>query len=115
MGELLGEFTLEIFDEFFVAYRVTNNMTPEALLALKHFLTALNAFFDLFEDLTEDMIMDKVKIYWYSYTNKVASGDYIRAKSKYYYELEFSNVSINMSEEETQTYNTDDGTCFGKV
>ena len=45
----------------------------------------------------------------------VASGDYIRAKSRYYNQPEFSNVSIKMSEEELDDYNTDEGTCFGKV
>ncbi len=45
----------------------------------------------------------------------VASGDYIRAKSRYYNQPEFSNVSIKMSEEEVDDYNTDEGSCFGKV
>jgi hypothetical protein len=115
MGGLLGEFTLETFNEFFNAYKATNVMAPEALMVLEHFFPALNEFFDLCDNLTEDMIMDHVKVYWYSYTNMVASSDYIRAKSKHYYEPEFSNVSINMSEEDTQNYNTDDGACFGKV
>jgi hypothetical protein len=39
----------------------------------------------------------------------------IRAKSMYYNELAFSDVSINMSEEESEDYNTDEGACFGKV
>ena len=45
-----------------------------------------------------------------------ASRDSIRAVSKYYNEPEFSNVSINMNmEKEADDYNTDEGTCFGKV
>ena len=44
-----------------------------------------------------------------------ASGDYIRAVSKYYNEPEFSDVSINMNVEEVEDYNTNEGTCFGKV
>lgn len=115
MGELLGKFTLAMFDEFFDAFKMTNSMAPEALLALEHFVPALNEFFELCDNLTDDMIMDHVKVYWYSYTNMVASGDYIRAKSKHYYEPEFSNVSVNMNEEESENYNTDDGACFGKV
>ena len=33
----------------------------------------------------------------------------------YYNEPSFSNVSINMSEDETEEYNTDADACFGKV
>jgi hypothetical protein len=46
---------------------------------------------------------------------KALNGDCIGVVSKYYNEPEFSNVSINMNVEETDNYNTDDGTCFGKV
>lgn len=114
MNGLLDTFSLETFDEFFIAYKAINSLAPEALMAFEHFLPALNTFFDLYDDLTEDMV-NNTKIYWYSYTNSVASGDYIRAQSKYYYGPEFSNVSINMSEEEIKDYNTDEGICFGKV
>ena len=33
----------------------------------------------------------------------------------YYNEPSFSDVSINMSEEEIEDYNTDMSACFGKV
>ena len=33
----------------------------------------------------------------------------------YYNEPSFSDVSINMSEEESEDYNTYEGACFGKV
>ena len=33
----------------------------------------------------------------------------------YYNELAFSDVSINMSGDETEEYNTDASACFGKV
>ena len=75
----------------------------------------LNAFFDLVDDLHEETIINNTSISWYSYTNVAASGDYIRAVSKYYNEPEFSNVSINMSVDEADDYNMDKGTCFGKV
>lgn len=104
-----------MFDEFFAAYKATNTLAPDALMALDHFLPALNEFFDLCDDLNQDMVTNNTKINWYSYTNMVASGDYIRAKSRYYNQPEFSNVSIKMSEEELDDYNTDEGTCFGKV
>ena len=60
-------------------------------------------------------MVGKIKISWYSYTNISSSGDYIRAKSMYYNEPSFSDVSINMSEEESEDYNTYEGACFGKV
>ncbi|RGB43846.1 hypothetical protein C1646_808980 [Rhizophagus diaphanus] len=59
-----------------------------------------------------------LKIYsttWYSYTNITSSKDYIRATSRYYNEPSFSNMLINMSEEESEDYNTYEGACFGKA
>ena len=112
MSGLLGTFLLKDFDDFFDNYKSENVLADEALMALKHFLPALNDFFDLCENLTD---ANNSKISWYSYTNITSNGDYIRAKSKYYNEPSFSNVSINMNEEETEDYNTDKGACFGKV
>ena len=112
MNGLLGTFFLKDFDTFFINYKSNNILANEALTALTHFLPALNEFFDLCEDLTS---VENTKIRWYSYTHITSSGDYIRAKSKYYNKLSFSDVSINMSEEESEDYNTYDGACFGKV
>jgi hypothetical protein len=114
MNGLLGAFLLKDFDTFFNNYKLTNILASEALIALERFISALNEFFDLCDDLTEEMIGDS-KISWYSYTNITPSGDYIRAKSMYYNGPSFSDVSINMSEEESEDYNTYDGACFGKV
>ena len=115
MNGLLGRFSLEKFEEFFNKYKLNNTLAREALTALEQFLPSLNEFFDLCEDLTEEMLNGNTEISWYSYANVESSGDYIRAKSMYYNEPSFSNVSINMSVEEVEDYNTDDGTCFGKV
>lgn len=106
---------LENSDRFFNEYKEKHSLAAEALLALEHFLTTLNSFFDLVDDLNEEIISNNTNISWYNYTNLTASGDYIRAASKYYKEPEFSNVSINMNVEEADDYNTDKGTCFGKV
>jgi hypothetical protein len=114
MNGLIGTFSLLAFDDYVAAYKATNTLAPEALMAFDHFLPALNEFFNLCEDLNEDMVAN-TNITWYSYTNMVASSNYIRAKSKYYNQPEFSNVSINMSEEEVDDYITDEGLCFGKV
>ena len=89
-------------------------MANETLLAVDNFISTLNEFFDLCDGLTEEMV-GETKISWYSYTNISSSGDYIRAKSMYYNEPSFSDVSINMSEEESEDYNTYEGACFGKV
>ena len=75
----------------------------------------MSEFFDLDDDLNEELIANNTNIAWYSHTNMSASGDYIRAVSKYYNEPEFSDVSINMNVEEVEDYNTNEGTCFGKV
>ena len=112
MNGLLGTFFLKNFNEFFNNYKSTNVLADEAIMALEYFLPALNEFFDLCEDLSN---VENAKIRWYGYTNITFSGDYIRAKSRYYNEPSFSDVSINMSEEESEDYNTDEGACFGKI
>src|SRR2546429_3584982 len=114
MNGLLGTFYLQDFNSFFDNYKSKNILANEALLALEHFILTLNEFFDLCDGLTEEMAKD-TKINWYSYTNISSSGDYIRAKSKYYGGPSFSDVSINMSEEESEDYNTHEDACFGKV
>src|SRR2546429_6793928 len=105
MNGLLGTFFLQDFDSFFDNYKSKNILANEALLALEHFIPTLNEFFDLCDSLTEEMAKD-TKINWYSYTNISSSGDYIRAKSKYYGGPSFSDVSINISEKESEDYNT---------
>jgi hypothetical protein len=115
MSGLLGKFSLENVDEFFDGYKLNNALAQEALIAIDQFLPALNEFFDLFNNLTEEMVTQNTEISWYGYATLNSSGDYIRAKSLYYNEPSFSDVSINMSVEEVEDYRTDDGTCFGKV
>ncbi|CAG8736201.1 15128_t:CDS:2, partial [Rhizophagus irregularis] len=76
---LLGKFALENFDEFFDSYKEKNSLASDALLALSQFLIVLNEFFDLDDNLTEEMIINNTIISWYSYTNMTASGDCVRA------------------------------------
>jgi hypothetical protein len=111
----MSTFSLLAFDEFFDTYKATNTLIPEALMALANFLSALNEFFNLSDNLNKDIVMNYTTIHWYSYTNMVTSGDYIQAKSKYYYTPEFSNVLIKMNEQEIDDYNTDESSCFDKV
>ncbi len=115
MNGLLGKFPLENFEEFFNNYKVNNTLAQEASTALDQFLPSLNEFFDLCDDLSEEMLRGNTEVSWYSYANVESSGNYIRAKSMYYNEPSFSDVSINMSGEEIEDYNTDMGACFGKV
>ena len=67
-------------------------------MALNQFILLLNEFFDLCEDLYKEMLMENTEISWYNYANVESNSDYIRAKSMYYNEPSFSDVSINMSE-----------------
>ena len=114
MNGLLGTFFLKDFDTFFDNYKSENTLANEALLALEHFIPSLNEFFDLCDNLSKETVRE-TKISWYGYANISSSGDYIRAKSKYYNEPSFSDVLINMSEEEAEDYNMHEGACFGKV
>ncbi|RIA95353.1 hypothetical protein C1645_816858 [Glomus cerebriforme] len=100
------------FNEFFNNYRSKNILAYKVLTVLKHFLPMLTEFFDLCEDLID---MKNSKISWYNYTNTALNRNYIRAKSMYYNEPVFSNMSINMSKKESEDYNIDKSACFGKV
>ena len=115
MNGLLDKFSLENFEEFFNNYKVNNTLAQEVSIALDQFILSLNEFFDLCEDLSEEMLMGNTEVSWYSYANVELSDDYIRAKNMYYNEPSFSDVSINMSGEEIEDYNTEMGVCFGKV
>jgi hypothetical protein len=116
MNGLITTFLLSEFEQFSTQYKQTNNdLAPEALLAFEKFLSTLKKFFYLYKDLTEEMVARNTIIQWYSYTTGASSGDCVRAKSKHYNNAEFSNVSINMNEEEVDDYRTDQGVCFGKV
>ena len=86
MNGLLGKFSLENSEEFFNNYKVNNTLAQEASTALDQFILSLNEFFDLCEDLSEEMLMGNTEVSWYSYANVESSGDYIRAKSMYYNE-----------------------------
>src|SRR5947207_8094426 len=115
MNGLLGKFSLENSEEFFNNYKVNNTLAQEVSTALDQFILSLNEFFDLYEDLSKEMLMGNTEVSWYGDANVESSDDYIRAKSMYYNKLSFSDVSINMSGEEIEDYNTDMGVCFGKV
>ena len=74
-----------------------------------------NENFDLDEGLTEEIVKGSTEISWYSYANVESSRNYIRAKSLYYNEPSFSDVSIKMSSEEENDYNTDKEVYYGKI
>ena len=86
MNGLLGKFSLENSEEFFNNYKVNNTLAQEASTALDQFILSLNEFFDLCEDLSEEMLMGNTEVSWYGYANVEPSGDYIRLKSMYYNE-----------------------------
>jgi len=62
MNGLLGKFSLENFEEFFNNYKVNNTLTQEASTALDLFILSLNEFFDLCEDLSEEMLMGNTEV-----------------------------------------------------
>ncbi|CAG8856286.1 32730_t:CDS:1, partial [Gigaspora margarita] len=101
-------------NDFFASYKAKKDLAPKALLSFEHFFSSLNKFFDLFEDLTKDIVTGNTSIKWYSYTNIVENKDYIRVSSEFYNKLVFSDVSININSEESEDYNTDNRNCYCK-
>ena len=113
LGSIEGSFTLTTFDTFVNTYKVTYHLALEAKTAFDVLINSLNQYFDFIEDITEDDVKATL-VKWY--TNAIIrETDIICAKSNYYSSPAFSNIAVNMNEEEAQNYNTFDGTCFAKV
>jgi len=69
MNSLLDKFSLENFKEFFNNYKINNTLAQKVSTALDQFILSLNEFFDLCEDLSEEMLMENIEVSWYSYAN----------------------------------------------
>ena len=112
----IATFKLSSFDEFVVSYKSTNLLASEAIEAFNQFLPALDRFFDLLDELTENKMNDDTTIFikWYS-SATISSRDTIHAISNWYHQAAFDNISINMNSDEIEDYTTHDGMCFGKV
>ncbi|GET61565.1 kinase-like domain-containing protein [Rhizophagus irregularis DAOM 181602=DAOM 197198] len=110
----INRFTMETYeflhkDAVKIPYRSSNKHDPTDQMIKLVDITASTIFNALSQ-------INIINISWYSYANISSSGNYIRAKSLYYNELSFSDVSISMSEEESEDYNTaEGGAYFSKV
>ncbi|PKY32769.1 hypothetical protein RhiirB3_394279 [Rhizophagus irregularis] len=113
LGGLESSFTISNFDRFINEYKAANFLVPEVERAFDVLIDSLNQYFDLIEDITEDDV-ETTLVKWY--TNALIGGiDIVRAKSNYYNTPAFSNIAVNMNEEEVETYNTFKGACFAKI
>ncbi|CAH1765580.1 1081_t:CDS:2 [Entrophospora sp. SA101] len=74
-----GNFTLSTFDSFINIYKTSHHLASEAEKAFDVLIDSLNE-----------------------------GTDIVRAKSKYYNAPAFSDIAINMNEEEAKEYNTID-------
>ena len=84
MNGEIAIFKLSLFDQFIKSYKSANNLAPEVLEAFEQFLPALDKFFDLYEELTEnEMSNDDIFVKWYK-SAVISSGDTIRAISEWY-------------------------------
>ncbi|PKY60074.1 hypothetical protein RhiirA4_430853, partial [Rhizophagus irregularis] len=105
-------FLLSDFNEFINEYKATHHLAQEDEKAFDVLIEALNQYFDLIEGINDDDVKATL-IKWY--TNASIGIDTVRANTKYYNAPTFSNVAINMNEEEAENYHTVDGTCFAKL
>ncbi|CAB5395434.1 unnamed protein product [Rhizophagus irregularis] len=87
--------------------------TPEAEKAFDVLINSLNEYFDLIENVTNEDI-EETLIKWYTNVT-IGQVDIIRAKSEYFGTPVFSDIAINMNEEEAEDYNTFNGMCFAKL
>uniref|UniRef100_U9UMF9 Uncharacterized protein n=1 Tax=Rhizophagus irregularis (strain DAOM 181602 / DAOM 197198 / MUCL 43194) TaxID=747089 RepID=U9UMF9_RHIID len=113
LGGLESSFTISNFDRFINEYKAANFLVLEAEKAFEVLIDSLNQYFDLIENIT-DKDVETTLVKWY--TNALIGGiDTVRAKSNYYNAPAFSDIAINMNEEEAETYNTFKGACFAKI
>ena len=89
-------------------------MAPEAEKAFDVLIESLNQYFDLIENITNEDVEATI-IKWYTNATLIGGIDTVRAKSNYYNAPAFSDVAVNMNEEEAENYNTVNGVCFAKV
>ena len=82
MNGEIAIFKLSLFDQFIKSYKSANNLAPEVLEAFEQFLSALDKFFDLYEELTENEISSNdIFVKWYK-SAIISSGNIIRAISE---------------------------------
>jgi hypothetical protein len=115
MNGEIAMFKLSLFNEFITSYKSANDLASEALEAFDQFIPALDRFFDLYEELTEDKMSNKDIFVKWCKSAIISSGDTIRAISEWYNQAIFDNISINMCSDEIEDYTTNNGMCFGKV
>ncbi|PKB92386.1 hypothetical protein RhiirA5_444893, partial [Rhizophagus irregularis] len=96
-------FLLSDFNEFINEYKVTYHLAQEDEKAFDVLIEALNQYFDLIEGINDDDVK-AILIKWY--TNASIGIDTVCANTKYYNAPTFSNVAINMNEEEAENYHT---------
>ena len=100
-------------NSFIDTYKISYYLTSEAKLVFDILIDLLNKYFDCIKDIINGDVKD-ILIKWY--TNIFIRGtDTIWAKSNYYDISAFSNITINIDEEEAENYNTFNGICFAKV
>ena len=54
---------------------MNNTLAQEVSTALDQFILSLNEFFDLCEDLSEEMLMGNTEVSWYGYANVESNSD----------------------------------------
>ncbi|CAG8481185.1 5782_t:CDS:2 [Funneliformis mosseae] len=84
INDEIATFKLSLFDEFVKSYKFVNSLASETSEVFNQFLSALDRFFDLYEELTENEMRNRdVFVKWYK-SAIVSSSDTIRAISEWY-------------------------------
>ncbi|CAB4422840.1 unnamed protein product [Rhizophagus irregularis] len=107
LSSIKESFLLSDFNEFINEYKAIYHLAQEDEKAFDILIEALNQYFDFIEGINDDDVKATL-IKWY--TNASIGIDTVHANTKYYNAPTFSNVAINMNEEEAKNYHTVDGT-----
>jgi hypothetical protein len=83
--------------------------------AFTNLLNSLDLYFEIFEDLNEEEVdNENIIIKTFTYF-KLENNQFVRATNSWYGEPLFTNIAIEMNDEEVDEYANDGGLCYAKV
>ena len=91
------------------------NWNSERILGLKELPKGMDEYFEIFENIiVSELEKEAINVTLFE-SVKLPNGKIVRASNSFYNEPFFSDINVQIVEEEVSNYETDDGKCYGKV
>lgn len=91
------------------------NWSSERILGLNELPKEMDEYFEIFENMSASEFEEETINITLFESVKLPCGKIIRASDSFYNAPFYSDVSVQMSEEEALDYESNDGKCYGKV